>query len=174
MASRAYNGIVSPESTKDLLAVRDAFTQYGPEVQRRIESAGREQLTRAWTEELGKRTGANPQQASIIKAFPLVAVSTFSVVAATGGMGKLAFLTRASEFGADREAFKPARYPRRGTTQRAGSYPRRTRRQLPSLSARGWIAYPAAGAWAKRVYAMYLEIAVLIGHQAAEGDIRGR
>lgn len=183
MAVGAYSGIVSPESTQDLLAVRDAFLGYGPEVQKRMEDAGRDQLTTAWTDELAGRSGISAQQESIVKAFPLVAVAGASVVAGTGGVGPLAFLTKQFEFGADREAYKPQRYPHRRSysgmrqgpadIQKSGTFMRRTRRQLPSVSARGWIAYPAAGAWSKRVYAMYLDIAVLVAHQAAEGDLSG-
>lgn len=180
MATRAYSGIVSPESTEDLLAVRDAFLQYGPDVQKRMEDAGRDQLSTAWIAELNQRSGVSQQQASIVKALPLVGVSGASVIAATGGVGKLGSLTKQFEFGADREAFKPARYPRRqnytrrktnsgpGLIQHSGTYQRRTRRQLPSISATGYIAYPAASAWSKRVYAMYLDIAVLVAHEAAE------
>lgn len=166
MAVGAYAGIVSPESTQDLLAVRDAFLGYGPETKRRMEDAGRAQLTAAWTDELDRRPGVSAQQESIVKAFPLVAVAGSAVAAGTGGVGPLAFLTKQFEFGADREVFKPVR-------GRSGTFQRRTRRQLPSISARGWIAYPAAGAWSKRVYAMYLDIAVLVAHQAAEGDLSG-
>lgn len=163
MATRSYSGIVSPESTQDLIAVRDAFTQYGPDVRKRMEDAGRSQLTGAWIDELGKRSGISTQQSSIIKSMPVVGVAGPSVVAATGGVGALGHLTKQFEFGADREAFKPVH-------GKGGTYLRRTRRQLPPISSTGYIAYPAAGAWSKRVYAMYLDIAVLVAHEAAEAS----
>lgn len=172
MATREYSGIVSPQSTADLLAVRDKFLGYGPEVQRRMEDAGEQQLTGAWTDELGKRNGISQQQASIVKAFPDVAVAGASVIAATGGIGPysarsgndLGKLTRQFEFGADREAYRPVR--QRGLNGKNSV--RRTRRQLPGISSTGYIAYPAAGAWSKRVYAMYLAVAVLVAHEAVE------
>lgn len=174
MATREYSGIVSPESTADLLAVRDAFLGYGPEVQKRMESAGHEQLTGAWTQELDKRPGINAQQASIVKAYPAVGVSGPTVIAQTGGTGPvsrrsgndLGKLTRQFEFGADREAFRPVRT--RGLNGKNSV--RRTRRQLPGISSTGYIAYPAAGAWSKRVYAMYLAVAVLVAHEAVEAS----
>lgn len=162
MATREYSGIVSPESTEDLLAVRDAFLEYGPEVQKRMEDAGKSQLTSAWNDELSHFNGISTQQASIIKAYPLVAVSGPSVVASTGGMPSAhGNLTKQFEFGADREAFKPVR-------GRNGTYMRRTRRQLPPISSTGYIGYPAAGRWSTRVYSMYLDIAVLVAHEAVE------
>lgn len=166
MAAGAYSGVVSPESTRDLLTLAAEFKEYGPVTTRRLEDAGRSQLTAAWTEELGKRSGISVQQESIVKAFPDVAVSGASVAAGTGGQGKLGFLTRQFEFGADRELFKPVRA--RGT-----SYERRTRRQLPGISARGWIAYPAAGSRSERVYKLYLAIVVKVAHDMVEGNVRG-
>jgi hypothetical protein len=183
MATRAYSGIVTPESNEDLVAVRDSFLKYGPEVQKRMEDAGRAQLTAAWTDELSHSSGISAQQASIVKALPLVGVAGPSVVATTGGVGPLGFLTKQFEFGADREVYKPQRYPHRKSysgmkqgpadIQKSGTFQRRTRRQLPPISSTGYIAYPAAGRWSTRVYAMYLDITVLVAHQAAEGDIRG-
>jgi hypothetical protein len=168
MAAGAYSGIVSPESTDDMLALAAEFRKYGPEAKRRLEDAGASQLTAAWTEELDARPGFSRQQESIVKAAPSVAVSGPSVIAATGGSGRLGFLTKQFEFGADREIYKSASFP-----SRSGTYQRRTRRQLPSISARGWLAYPAAGRWSTRVYKMYLQIVVLVAHNAAEGDVRG-
>ena len=155
-----------------MLRVRDALEQYGATAKATFQSAAADQLTAAWSDELGKRNGLNTQQAGIVKAFPLVSVAGFAVVAGTGGVGPLGFLTRAFEFGADREKF--VTYFRRNRKSPGHhQVTRRTRRQLPGISARGWIAYPSAGAWSSRVYSMLLQILVKTGHDAFEGKTRG-
>lgn len=181
MATRQYSGVVSPEATRDLEAVSERLRNFGPTALATVMDAGRTQLTAAWTQELAKRPGFNAQQRRIVTANPQVAVGAaagaVAVAAATGGAGptsqrsgtNLGMLTRQFEFGADREAFRLVR--QRGLNGKNSV--RRTRRQLPSISARGWIAYPAAGAWSARVYKMVMQIVVKVAHDAIDGGSRG-
>lgn len=170
MVDRPYTGVVSPEATKDLERVREALRDYGPTSRARFEDAAARQLTAGFTEELDKRPGFSPMQKEIVAALPEVGVSGFTVIAQVGGVGPLGFLTRAWEFGAvDRDKWGQSRFPEGKNGRRAGTYPRRTQRQVPPRSTRGWVAYPAAGKWSERVFSMLFQILVKTGHDAFEG-----
>lgn len=173
MVDRPYSGIVSPEATRDLLKVREALEGYGPTARARFEDAAANQLRAGFTEEIDRRPGFNAFQKEIVGAVPLVGVSGFTVIAQVGGVGPLGHLTRAWEFGTvDRDRAGQSLYPLRNGRRRAGLYTRRTQRQVPPRSTRGWIAYPAAGKWSERVYSMLMQILVKTGHDAFEGKGR--
>jgi hypothetical protein len=175
MPSRAFTGVLSPDATDDFLVLAEGYAQYGPEVQKRYASAAQQQLTQAWTQELGEQSshafssykGISSAQIKIVTATPLVVTAGSMIGVGTGGLGPLGFLTRAYEFGTSRrEEFK--KYYRKNRSGSRTIVNRRTSRQLPSRSQTGWIAYPAASAWSERVFKMALQILVKVAYDARD------
>lgn len=168
MASRAFTGLLGAEANADLLDYARALDQYGPDVQRRFASAAGEQLAAGWKEELAARASYNQVQKSIVTAAPASTFIGHTISVSTGGSGPLGFLTRQMEFGAlHRDLF--VTYRRRNRSGVASNVTRRTKRQMPTRSQTGWIAYPAAGRWSERVFKMALQILVKVAHDALEG-----
>lgn len=172
MTSRAFDGLLAAEPSRDLQRARDALPQLGEDIQARIRSASEQQLAAGWQEELNARSGFSPQQRSIVAAAPSVLAYNGGLAVQTGGQGKLGHLTRAFEFGSlNRETFVTyTRKSRKGGTHKVR---RRTSRQIPPRSQTGWIAYPAAGRWSARAFSMFLQIVVKASHDAVEGKSRG-
>src|SRR4051794_34491583 len=144
MKTRAFTGILSASDTRDMDAVEDALSRYGSDVRARFESAAQQQLTDAWKQEITAATGVTEQQKSIVGASPLLAVATakagIGVVVATGGDGRLGFLTRAFEFGAVDRTEKVTYQRRNPKASGSHSVTRATKMQLPSRSQTGWLA----------------------------------
>lgn len=162
MASR--HGIVSAEAADDLKQVQAALADAPDELKRLIGDTARSQLTGAWRQELTKRPASRAQKRFVTSG--AVASPFASGLTVRTGDPKL---VKAYEFGTnDRE--KKSTY--RSTSRRGRSYQvtRRTRRQLPTRRAGGWIAYPAANSLGTRVFAMWAQITLLATARAARGE----
>ena len=146
----------------------DALKNVPAELRSKVESASDQQLSAAWTEELTKGGQFSHAQRSIITTEPRAITHAMGMSVATGGAGRLGFLTKPYEFGTlNRE--QQHTYTRRSPKGARHEVTRRTRRQLPTRSQTGWIGYPAAGRFSKRAFGMYLQIVVKVVRDSIDG-----
>jgi len=168
MSTRAFTGLLAAEPSKDLLQARDALENLGDDIQQLIRSSSQQQLSAGWEEEVNARPGYNDQQRRIVGAGASVLAYNGGLAVGTGGQGKLGHLTREFEFGTlNQDAFTT--YTRKGRKGGSHQVTRRARRQIPTRSQTGWIAYPAAGRWSMRAFSMFLQIVVKASHDAIDG-----
>lgn len=168
MTSGAFTGLLGVEESKDLLRVYDALKNMPADIQKRTLSAANQQLASGWEEELNARPGFSAAQKAVITANPRTVAHTLGLTVTTGGTGPLAKLTRPFEFGTlNREKFTT--YYRKSKKGGQHKVVRRTMRQIPPRSTRGWIAYPAAGKWSTRAFRMFHQIIVKSSHDAIDG-----
>lgn len=168
MTSRAFNGLLGPGESRTLVRAYAALRDLPEDLTQRMLSAGGQQLSGGWDEELQGGTQFSDQQRRVVGSNPSAVARTTGLTVATGGTGPLAELTRGFEFGAiNREEF--VTYVRRGRTGTAHTVKRRTKRQMPTRSQTGWIAYPAGRRLRTRVVRMYQQIIVKVAHDAIEG-----
>lgn len=157
MSTRAFTGLVGPEASRDLLRARAELASVPNDVARLITATSTGQLSSAWAEELSKQPGYSKSQRSAVTANNRVIPHEYGFSAYTGN-----HLAREFEFGAlNREEYVEY-IGRRGTT----TFPvrRRTKRQMPSRSQTGWIAYPAAAKVASRAAKMWMQVCVKAVH----------
>lgn len=165
---------MSAEQSADLARVRRALETYGEDTERRFRDAAKQQLTRGFSEELtAESDGATTQQRKIITGYPLVIPGLWTMDFSTGGIGPLGWLTRAMEFGTLHQDWY-TNYQRRarGSNTRSPVF-RRTRRQIPTRSQTGWIAYPAGRKLQRRATQMAFHVLVKVAHDAVDGGRNG-
>ena len=163
MASR--HGIVSAEAASDLRAVTRAVASAPQELQRLIGATAGDQLSGAWLDELAKRPATAPQRKFILA--DARAVPFASGLRVETGDGELA---RVFEFGTNNQDATNTYYRRRNQrTGRGGMVTRRTRRQIPTRRAGGYIAYPAANAFGTRAFSMWAQLIRKVTHDWMEG-----
>lgn len=164
MSSRAFTGIVGAEASRDLVTARAELRRVPQDVQQKIGLASSEQLSEAWGQELALQPGYDGAQRKLVTENARVVAHSSGLSAYTGGE-----LARQFEFGAlNRDTFKTY-LGRRGT--KTFEVRRRTKRQMPSRSQTGWIAYPAAAKVADRAARLWQQLIVKAVHDALE---RGR
>lgn len=166
MSTRAFAGVLYGEPAQDLVEVRSRLSALPDDIKRTIFDASSTQLSAGWGEELSKSAPYSPGQASIVKSGNRVIPHSMGMTAETGFAHP--DITRQYEFGTlNREEFHTYR---RRNRKNAGTHDvtRRTKRQLPTRSQTGWIAYPAAGRLGSRVFGMFLQIIVKKSHDALE------
>lgn len=169
MSRRAFAGILYGEPAQDLVKVRSSLSVLPDDIKRTIFDASSTQLSAGWGEELSKSAPYSPGQAAIVTSGNRVIPHSMGLSAETGFAHPN--LTRQYEFGTlNREEFHTYTRQNRKSPGRH-SVTRRTKRQLPTRSQTGWIAYPAAGRLGSRVFNMFLQIIVKKSHDALEaGD----
>ena len=164
MSTRAFTGVVGAEASADLRRVREEFAKVPGDVASKIASSTREQLSDAWTQELSKQQGYSKSQRTMVTGMARVIPHASGLSAYTGLP-----LAREFEFGAlNRDEFKTYT-GRRGST----TFPvtRRTKKQMPTRSQTGWVAYPVAAKVANRAARLWMQLIVKSVHDALE---RGR
>lgn len=171
--ARAHDGLLHGEANTGFVQAQRALADLGFDIAQTTLDASRSQLTLAWDEELQARPGRSKQQRDIITANPTAEAHFMGLTVATGGDGPLGFLTRGMEFGTlNRDEYTT--YSRRGRNGGARhDVRRRTKRQIPTRSTNGWIAYPAAARWTTRAVRMFQQIIVKVAHDAIDGGRRG-
>lgn len=161
MSTRAFTGIVGADASRDLEYARAQLALLPNDYKQAIATTSAEQLTSAWKQELESRRGYSRSQHHFVTEDARVVAHNQGFNAYTG-----AGLARQFEFGAlHREKFKTY-LSRRGST--TFQVKRRTKRQMPSRSQTGWIAYPAAAAVANRAARLWAQIIRRRTHEALE------
>lgn len=169
MATGGFNGLLGVEDSKDLLRVYAALRDMPDTLRSLTLSAASQQLAAGWIEELAAQPGYSAATKAVITASPSSVAHSMGLTVATGGTGPLAALTRGFEFGTLNQ--QEMNQYRRNNSKNSGSHivTRRTKRQIPSRSTRGWVAYPAAQKWGTRAFRMFQQIIVKVAHDAIDG-----
>lgn len=156
----------------DMTANVVAFRAAPAEIRKRINDATHADLSPAWVQEIERpaHTFSNAQSEFIRRGARTMA-HMMGITAFAGSYiepDPRYELARAYEFGAlNREAVKE--YRGRSPKGKRYKMKRRTQRQIPTRSTRGWIAYPAKDRMASRVGKLYGAIVSRVLHDATEG-----
>lgn len=162
--SRSRHGIISAQAGEDLRAVQSALTKAPAELRRLLDDTAAQQLSGAWFDELSKRP-ASPQQQKFVLADSAALPMSGGLRVSTGERRES--LGRIFEFGTkDRNTVTVIR----GSSKRR-AHSRHASRQVPQRKPGGYIAYPAANALGKRVFAMWGQLIRKVLHDATEGSL---
>lgn len=157
----------------DLAPAIAAFRRAGASIQDRIRDATRTDLRAGWVQELERPVHVHNRTQVELIANGIATPFDMGITATAGSMtsvsgGASAEEARSFEFGTlDRERVKT--YTGRSPKGKRYQVTRRTRRQLPPRSTKGWIAYPAKDRFASRVGKLYGAIVAKVLHEATEG-----
>lgn len=156
----------------DLNASVAAYRRAPLAIQERLKDAARTDLREGWGQELKRPVHVYNQAQVKFIAVPRATVHAMGITAWAGAFGTRSDepSARALEFGTlDRE--KKKTYRTRSPKGTVYQVTRRTRRQLPTRSTRGWIAYPAKDRFASRVGKLWGAIVARVLHDATEGEM---
>lgn len=148
------------------MQVQSALAQTPEAIRGAVLDSATDQLAPGWAEELSRGSEFSPSQRKIVTGGNRVIAHPMGMQIRTGSTKP--FLTRAYEFGTLNREEKRT-YTRRSRKGGTHQVTRRTKRQLPTRSQTGWIAYPAASRYGKRVFAMFQQIVVKFLHDGVEG-----
>lgn len=148
---------INVRDSRELQAVILAIAGAGREIRAQLRTHTKRVIEPEWRKGLEKRASSNLDRKVLVKTSRVVVRDT-NVVLRSGAVGKLKDITRAVEFGADREKVESYR----GRSPKGKSYHvnRRTQRMLGWHRKDGRVVYPTASDLIPRLASLWVQTTV--------------
>lgn len=155
---------VSVRDSRELRAAVLAIASVGRDLKAQLRAQTKRVVAPEWEKGIAERVHGRQDTAVLLRS-ARVQVRDTNVVLRSGAVGKFKDLTKAVEFGGDRER-KKTYQSHRGAAR--FDVTRHTSRQLPPKYRKGRVVYPAATDLIPRLVALWVQTTIRTFHEAIE------